>query len=348
MAYPSVSFAIPVLNSARVLRRCLQTIREQDYPADRVEIAVADGGSTDRTLDICRAAGVRVVPNRLRTGEAGKLQAARACTGDLIAFVDSDNWLEGPGWLRSMVAPFEDPQVFGAEPVRFTYDPADTPINRYCALAGVNDPLCLFTGNYDRMSSFTGRWTEMEVSVTARDGHLVAELEADSLPTLGANGVVYRRAVLEPLLEGEYLFDVDVIHKLLRRGHRRFAKVDCGIGHDYCPDWPTFVRKQYRRVNDYWKYLDLRDVTAHDGYRPLAVRRFIASTLTTYPLIKDAARVYRAKRDPAVFWHIPLCWTTLVIYATRSIRWWFRRKLNPGNGRRHVEVGPEPARSREN
>lgn len=60
-----------------------------------------------------------------------------------------------------MVEPFEDPEITGFEPLYYTYRKEDGFITRYCALLGMNDPLCLFLGNYDRYSALTGKRTEM-------------------------------------------------------------------------------------------------------------------------------------------------------------------------------------------
>ncbi len=68
----SVSILIPTLNCARTLQACLASIAAQNYPPELVEIIVADGGSTDGTLDVARGYTDRIVPNPLKTGEAGK------------------------------------------------------------------------------------------------------------------------------------------------------------------------------------------------------------------------------------------------------------------------------------
>ncbi|MDD3544066.1 MAG: glycosyltransferase, partial [Kiritimatiellae bacterium] len=145
-----VSFVIPTLNSGNTLEVCLQAILSQTLPRDSFEIVLADAGSADNTLDIARACGVdKIVENPLKTGEAGKAAGIQAASGDIIALVDSDNILPDPEWLQRMVAPFDDPRIAASEPIAYTVRPEDPALTRYFALLGMNDPLCLFTRNYD-------------------------------------------------------------------------------------------------------------------------------------------------------------------------------------------------------
>src|SRR5580704_13779118 len=49
---PFISVVIPVYNEERHIAECLDSVLDQDYPADRYEVIVADGGSDDRTRAI--------------------------------------------------------------------------------------------------------------------------------------------------------------------------------------------------------------------------------------------------------------------------------------------------------
>ena len=103
----TVSVVIPTLNAEKYLDECLSSIRGQDYPQDRVEIVIADGGSTDRTLEIAAGYDVRVVANPLRTGESGKAvgiagSAGRAGPDGRLATTCSSAPTGSNGWsLRS-------------------------------------------------------------------------------------------------------------------------------------------------------------------------------------------------------------------------------------------------------
>ena len=213
---PRISILIATLNSGRTLRPCLESIRAQDYPAEALEIVVADGGSTDDTLDIARDCGVtRVVPNPLKTGEAGKSAAAAAATGEIFALVDSDNILPDRDWLATMAAPFADPEVVASEPLHYTRRAEDGDLTRYFAMLGMTDPLCLFIGNYDRHCAVTGKWTEIPMETADQGGWIKVFVKAGRpTPTFGANGFLIRRNALAAVAWQPYWFDVDVMNNL--------------------------------------------------------------------------------------------------------------------------------------
>ena len=212
---PSVSFLIPTLNAASVLEECLKRISQQDYPKNKIEVIVADGGSIDKTLALAKKYKAKIYPNPLKTGEAGKAVAFKKAKGELVALIDSDNYLPDKNWLKKMVEPFTDKEIIGSEPWEFTYRKKDGFIDRYCALMGLNDPLCYFLGNYDRQNILSGKWNGLPVEQEDKGGWLKVNLVPPMIPTIGANGTILRR---EPFLKsgliGDYLFDIDIFLKV--------------------------------------------------------------------------------------------------------------------------------------
>jgi succinoglycan biosynthesis protein ExoA len=76
MPTPLVTIAIPCLDEERHIETCLEDVFAQDYPADRIEVLVGDGMSTDRTPEILREISARR-PGRIRVIEnPRRLQAA--------------------------------------------------------------------------------------------------------------------------------------------------------------------------------------------------------------------------------------------------------------------------------
>jgi GT2 family glycosyltransferase len=94
-----VSAIVPVRNGAGSLPALLRGLQTQTLSPDRYEVIVIDNASTDRTAEVARAHGARVVhesiPNRSRARNRG-VEAART---RLYAFTDADctvdqHWLE--------------------------------------------------------------------------------------------------------------------------------------------------------------------------------------------------------------------------------------------------------------
>lgn len=315
---PSISIILPTLNSARTLGLCLKSIREQRYPRHLVEIVVADGGSTDGTLGLAREFGVdRIVDNPLRTGEAGKSAAIAASSGDLLALIDSDNLLPSPDWLERMVAPFADPEVFASEPLAYEHRATDPALTRYFALLGMNDPLCLFLGNYDRYCGITGRWTGLDVEAEDCGDHLRVRLQPQALPTVGANGCLIRRTILPKVTWAPYYFDIDVIQQAVAAGGTRFAKVKCGIVHLFAGRLSDFARKQDRRIRDFLHFSEEQSRTY--PWKRRGTRRgvllFCSACVTVVPLVLQMLRGARRTPDRAWAYHLPACWITLWCYG---------------------------------
>jgi len=84
---PSISVVVPTYNSARTLGGCLESIKNQDYRGE-IKIIIADGGSTDSTLEIARKYTDKIYPNPLKTGEAGKAVGVKHAGGEIIALID--------------------------------------------------------------------------------------------------------------------------------------------------------------------------------------------------------------------------------------------------------------------
>jgi glycosyltransferase involved in cell wall biosynthesis len=320
-AKPLLSVIVPTLNASRTLPDCLRSIRSQRFDQDRIEIIVADGGSSDDTLDIARRHGVRlIVPNRLVTGEAGKSAGIAASTGELLALIDSDNVLDDPDWLSRMTAPFADPSICASEPILYTVRSSDPAMTRYFALLGMNDPLCLFLGNYDRYSHVTGRWTDMPVTTHDRGDYLKVTLSPETLPTIGANGFVMRRSLLDHVSWTPYFFDIDIMQQAIQAGHTNIAKVKCGIVHLYGRGLGDFARKQRRRINDFLFFAKSnRRTYPWTRQRRLGIVLFVASCLTVLPLAVQALRGFTRRPDRAWWFHIPACWITLAVYGSAAI-----------------------------
>lgn len=92
-----ISVIIPVYNAEAHLRRCLDSVAGQTYK--NLEILLIDDGSTDQSGAICdeyAATDSRftVIRTENRGVCAARNTGLSAATGDLIGWVDADDWLE--------------------------------------------------------------------------------------------------------------------------------------------------------------------------------------------------------------------------------------------------------------
>jgi glycosyltransferase involved in cell wall biosynthesis len=313
---PTISIIIPTLNSAKILGDCLKSIDAQNYSKEKVEIIIADAGSIDGTLDIAKKYTNKILPNPLKTGEAGKAVGVKATKNEIIALIDSDNILPCDDWLKRMVEPFEDKEIIASEPIEYTYRKEDGFITRYCALMGMNDPLCYFLGNYDRINLITKKWTEIPVIEEDKGSYYRITLNEKKLPTIGANGFLVRREILLDCSIDDYLFDIDAVYEMILKGKNKIAKVKTGIIHLFSGNIRTFIKKQQRRVKDYLYYnkLGVRKYPWGE-LEKLKLLKFILACFLIIPLFHQSILGYTQKRDKAWFFHPLACWITLLVYG---------------------------------
>jgi glycosyltransferase involved in cell wall biosynthesis len=100
----AISFAsvlIDTYNHERFIEQAIVSVLDQDFPAADREIIVVDDGSTDRTPEIVKKFEPRV--RLLRKKNGGQASAFNTgipeCKGEIIAFLDGDDW-----WARNKLA----------------------------------------------------------------------------------------------------------------------------------------------------------------------------------------------------------------------------------------------------
>src|SRR5574337_557231 len=99
-----VSIVTSVLNGARFLPRCIDSVYSQTYSCEHV---IVDGGSTDGSQDVVRRGGLSHV-HLINAPGAGISEAfnlgIQASSGDIIAILNADDWLEKDAVARSVHA----------------------------------------------------------------------------------------------------------------------------------------------------------------------------------------------------------------------------------------------------
>lgn len=112
-AIPFVSVIIPVYNDEILLRKCLQSLQEQTYPSEKIEIIVVDNGSDPNLNDLAREFVDVLFLQETRPGSyAARNTGIAQARGDILAFLDSD-CRPAPDWLENGVSRLAEGDVVG-------------------------------------------------------------------------------------------------------------------------------------------------------------------------------------------------------------------------------------------
>lgn len=111
--HPKISIVIPTHNSSKTIYNCLHSILLQDYK--EYDIIVVDDGSEDDTTNIVKSfnhAHLTVIEQENKGVSAARNAGIRKASGDLIAFLDSDDfWL--PNKLSRQVEILNNNETLG-------------------------------------------------------------------------------------------------------------------------------------------------------------------------------------------------------------------------------------------
>ena len=95
---PFVSLILPIRNEAKHIRGCLESIAQQNFPHDQMEIIISDGLSTDNTKEVVetfKPSGIPLIwlDNPDKIVPTGLNLAIRQARGDVIIRVDGHTTL---------------------------------------------------------------------------------------------------------------------------------------------------------------------------------------------------------------------------------------------------------------
>jgi len=209
---PPISVVVATYNGASTLRTCLRSLADLRYPD--YEIIVVDDGSTDDTARVLTAfPEVKVVRQENQGLSAARNAGIQKATGELIAFTDSDCYVD-PDWLYHLALAFQD--------------------SGHAGMGGPN-----LTPRED------GPWQRAVALAPGHATHVLLDFdEAEHVP--GCN-MAFRRDVLETLGGFDPQFrkagdDVDLVWRLRDLGHT--------VG--FCPSAFVWHRRR-ATLSAYWK-----------------------------------------------------------------------------------------------
>jgi len=104
-----VEIIIPTLNEERTLGAVIKDIRSSALSVD-VSILVIDGGSTDRTTEICKIENVKYILQKTKGKGSAMREAVERSDADIVVFIDGDGTYSASD-LESMLEPLLNDQA---------------------------------------------------------------------------------------------------------------------------------------------------------------------------------------------------------------------------------------------
>ena len=337
--YPSISIVVATYNSAKTLAECLASVHAQKYPKHLIEIIIADGGSSDNTLEIAKSFDAKVF--RIRSNKQGaeynRAYGAKRATGELLLFIDHDNVLPHNTWLMAMVQPLiDDSKIVGVETMYYTYDSKDSLMGRYFSLFGVNDVFAFYVGKADRLAHYYQNPKQYgayrHAAVVEHTKYFTVDFSNKHIPTLGSNGFLIRKKILftHANTKPDDFFHIDINVDLIRKGFSKYALIKDSLHHktdergvvDYLRRRKLFMEKYHFSTMSHRRYS-----LFEKGDLPNTIL-FVFTGLTFVKPLIDSIRGYMTIPDLAWFLNPIMSFSIVILYGFAIIQ---RRILSYAN-----------------
>lgn len=240
----SISIIIPTFNSETYLGACLEAIWQQDYPKKKIEIIIADGGSTDKTLDICKKYSCRILKNDKRLSEYGVVLGFKYAKNDLCIILAADNILQDKKYLLKISEPFFENEIFAVF-TKHESTKEDTWYTKYWN--EFTDPFNHFVyGNAANCRTFEREYDIIETG----SNYIVFDFTVKNYPMLGfAQGFATRSNYQrEKNTKGD---DLLPIIEMIREKRKMAYVYNTAVVHHNVKDLKRFIKKYRWAVDNY-------------------------------------------------------------------------------------------------
>ena len=248
--WPKVSFILLTLNGGDGIRKCLESLKKQSYPADLIDVVVIDNGSKDNSVEIAKSLGGRVFIHPEGNLYSNWVRGLHKIRGDFVFYLEQDIVLRGRDFIKNMIKPLLDDNRLVAT---FTKEYPHKNMHwvprflsyHYCQC----DPLLEFL------------FLPVEKSfIEKKNGYIVCKYQDKKIPP--AARMFYRIKYLKktPNWTTKNYFDHDFIINCVRSGYPYFAYVpEPGYYHYHARNLQHLMQKRVRNMGmhffpEYGKY----------------------------------------------------------------------------------------------
>ncbi len=315
--YPTITITMPCFNRAENLEKFLKNITRQTYPRECLEILIADGCSTDQTVEIAEKYGCTIIQDDTPDLEKRRKMGIEAAKGEFIFIVDDDNFFPNEKLLVNMMDALLTEGAYAAECVWQFYDPKDYPMNRYCSLYGTYDPATYYLRRNDHMSIVDQKWTLGGNVVKENNDYFKIRFQPGEVPTMGGQGFLCEKKYIQGGVVGDAVMHMDICAKLVEEGKNEFIFMKDYFGHDCVTSKKQLVQKLKRNIIRYNAESSQRTMNYDMGIWKMVKLGLVMGTFIIP--FKDALTGYIKKPDVAWFLHPVLSFEVACCYTWNTI-----------------------------
>lgn len=223
---PFISVVIPAYNEESTISKCLDSLKNLNYPKELLETIIINDGSIDKTQDIAESYNVTVIKTEGVGPSAARNLGIEHAKGELVAFTDADCIVDKE-WINQLLLGFNQDTIIGVGGEQ------KSPSDETWFGKVVQD--------YLKLMGFIGGYTKSHKKITAVDHN----------PTCN---VIYKKAVFEEvggflkgLWPGE---DVEIDYRIKKRGYSLAYNPDAVVFH-YRPKTLMKFAKMMRKYGQW-------------------------------------------------------------------------------------------------
>lgn len=325
--YPLISIIIVTFNSEKTLSKTLSSIREQDYPQNKVEILIIDGGSTDKTRAIAKKYHCKIIDSPKTELIYRKQIGFFKASGKYLVYLDSDEYLENPKSLKLKYSVFLKNHLVkavissgGKSPKQGSF------INYYINEFG--DPFSFYLYREAKSDKFLiVEWKKKYRVLKEDSDHIIFDLintNQSSLIELWAGGNMFDLEYVKstfPLIKRNPTLIAHLFYLLKEKGKLLAITKRDAIIHDSSSSFHNYLEKISSRVknNVFQLELGLGGYSGREQFQnsSLYFKKFLFPIYALSLLLPLVDSIYLSASKKRLFYliHLPLSIYTVMLIA---------------------------------
>lgn len=316
---PSITVIIPVYNGEKRLAMCLESIRKQAYPQEKLEIIIVDDDSTDDTCRIAREEyQCKIVRNGEHDPERGKSIGIEHAAGEYLFFIDDDNILPHNDWIRTLVESVIKENCVGGQAAKFMYQKSASLPDKYMALFGCTDPAVFYLGRCDHMMKTEKKWKNGGQVLKETKQYFKIRFDESTLPTIGSQGFLIKKEYVHLVQWKPFFYHIDSNLELVKMGYRDYIIMKSSVIHNHSADFKEFMGKIKRNA----KQLNRDDQYRTYSYNITLPRMIKLGLILGTFIIPFAHSIKGFIKFPTMAWfiHPIVCFRVAVVYTLNALK----------------------------